>query len=1623
MVTHLVAKNGLVRRTAWLALMLGVMIFLVRATNAQDEVIGPERARQALKFAIDNYRNGEFEAAEQLFRAAQSGQQHLTSVQQRDLSGFSAKNVIALKSKREGGMQLQRAEHALQQGLAFEAANLLKALNANQYLTTMEKQQVEDLTRRLQAPVPGAPPGNTDAKSLLSAGRAALKQGDLAAAESLAVQAEKASSSLTTLMQPWSDSPAKLRRDILNARAKPALPPNVEVEVKESSWLPDIKGLFGKNDKPTGPPLDLTQSLDVPPVEPAKSTSKLIGGLWPFGTNSSSPKKDREQVLVEKIARHMLQDGYRALELNNFEVARKLAFEAKNAQVNWDPNGMTPDGLLHEIQRRQSSLANVMPNAGREPVKDADPRVLVRQGRALLGQKKFDEADLLCNQAQASKDARWGLFEDTPDKLRKEILRVRTASNRDESAKAMIQARKLFTQGNLDEAEKHAFLAQNLHGPFGVFDFGDRPSKLIEEIGRLRAAKNIDTPKSPTDPAQLAKAGKDGPNKIGPPPMIPPGVMNENKNRAMVIVREAREMERQGMFIEARQKALEARALNATFNLNEEDSPDAVLSSIYARCDKQIQAHLQQATEQVAKTDDSQRFEKAQACLVAARRIAQIFNLDAGRIDQTAHYLNQVAAGTQPFNGNSPVGPLKVDIASTGDPERDAWLKAGRQQLHHAQLELAHGNCASARKICLELWNQPAYGVAEEVKRLVRSISAEEYNQSLIEAKRNFEAAVEAFARKDHQKSLFLFQTIDPSLLPQQYQAQMRDIMATPDMHPSSMIQLVGNQSSGQEILKGGKITEKKTQTTLPNSERDNMLDDYKSLQLVQVQQLRQQGSEVMRRANDLFNQKDKEQKQKAIDALKQYVDQIGLAHLESARANELRRMPEARMQQYRNLMDQDRLTEREKGMRFASFHDENKHQKDIVKRQEQVVEKMRSVTELVKQNKLKEAMVLLEQVREIDPENVAALAARRIIETRRAQENWDRDEKKQQDFFVGQLAHHPSPSLTHENPIDYGNKPRGPRGNPSGGIPYQLKDPKEKAIEYRLRQPISLHLKDRPLEDAIRDISAISGIQVVPDLGTLQGARVKLDAPLSVSVEDIDMKFALNILLKPLKLSYVIEDQVLKITTDNETNGRIKRVTYPIADLVIAVENHPLPDALNVVKALERTMQQQQYAGYGGPSPYGMIPGQVVSSHGQGPGGYASDPSGYQMTQPKGANGKRSPDDMANLLMNLIRNAVRKNTWEEMGGQGNIQYFPLGMALVINQAQEVQEEVQQLLASLRKLQDLQVSVELRAVLVSETFFERIGVDFDMNLRTPTSNREPDMVNGTYVPAPFINRTADRLGGLISGMTNAGVLTPDLNIPIRNSSYNFTTPQFGGYQPEAGITLGLAFLSDIQVFMFLEAVQGDRRAHIMQAPKITVYNGQEATIGGFMSRPQVTGLIPTTLGNGTVVMMPNLSQIPFGLAMTVQPTVSPDRRFIRLNVSPQAAAGQQDPAAANVIAVPSPAPGQATFDGGASQPLFANNPLIVNIQPTQVSLTIANTTVNVPDGGTVLLGGFRFLAEERTEYGPPILSKIPYLSRLFRNVGWSRDGSTLVYLVTARVIMVEEEERLFMGELAPIPGR
>ena len=181
-----------------------------------------------------------------------------------------------------------------------------------------------------------------------------------------------------------------------------------------------------------------------------------------------------------------------------------------------------------------------------------------------------------------------------------------------------------------------------------------------------------------------------------------------------------------------------------------------------------------------------------------------------------------------------------------------------------------------------------------------------------------------------------------------------------------------------------------------------------------------------------------------------------------------------------------------------------------------------------------------------------------------------------------------------------------------------------------------------------------------------------------------------------------------------------------------------------------------------------------------------------------------------------------------------------------------------------------------------------MGLDFDITFLTNNKRYESQLLTGQFQPSGFINQFRPK--GFVSGLTPAGTFTPDLNIPIKNSSFDFSVPPFGGYPgtlgADGGLTLGLAFLSDVQVFMLLEAAQGDRRTSVMQAPKITVFNGQTATLTVSDTVFFLLGVSANVTGLGNLFFTPTNAPIPLGVTLTVTPVISADRRFVRLNLTP-----------------------------------------------------------------------------------------------------------------------------------------
>ena len=368
--------------------------------------------------------------------------------------------------------------------------------------------------------------------------------------------------------------------------------------------------------------------------------------------------------------------------------------------------------------------------------------------------------------------------------------------------------------------------------------------------------------------------------------------------------------------------------------------------------------------------------------------------------------------------------------------------------------------------------------------------------------------------------------------------------------------------------------------------------------------------------------------------------------------------------------------------------------------------------------------------------------------------------------------------------------------------------------------------------------------------------------------------------------------------------------------------------------------------------------------------------------------------------LIDLIETTVSPNSWDSVGGPGSISPFPTNLSLVISQTQEVHEQISDLLEQLRRMQDLQVTVEVRFITLNDNFFERIGVDFDFDIDDKIDGRRGvrfgqvvqsgDPTGDTDEQADIRDlRDRDTGKGVTVGLSAPNVFSADLDIPFRQGSYALAVPQFGGYDPTAGASLGFAILSDIEAFFFIEAAQGDRRSNVLQAPKVTLFNGQYGMVADQSTSPFVISVVPV-VGDFAAAQQPVITMVNTGTILTVQPVVSQDRRFVRMTIIPYFATiddvneftfvGSETTTESTSAEGNQDQPNDATKKANARSTTRSGT----TVQLPTVSSFYVLTTVSVPDGGTVLLGGIKRLSEGRNEFGVPLLDKIPYVNACSR---------------------------------------
>src|SRR5262249_36617481 len=109
-----------------------------------------------------------------------------------------------------------------------------------------------------------------------------------------------------------------------------------------------------------------------------------------------------------------------------------------------------------------------------------------------------------------------------------------------------------------------------------------------------------------------------------------------------------------------------------------------------------------------------------------------------------------------------------------------------------------------------------------------------------------------------------------------------------------------------------------------------------------------------------------------------------------------------------------------------------------------------------------------------------------------------------------------------------------------------------ERNIQSRLDSEISLSFNNVPLCQAIQDVKQLTGMNIVLDKSAMAAAKVEMQVPISLNVDRIRLRSALKLLLHDVKLTWIIKDGVLLVTTPEVARGPLRSVTYPIGDLVL---------------------------------------------------------------------------------------------------------------------------------------------------------------------------------------------------------------------------------------------------------------------------------------------------------------------------------------------------------------------------------------------------------------------------------------------------------------------------------------
>ena len=178
------------------------------------------------------------------------------------------------------------------------------------------------------------------------------------------------------------------------------------------------------------------------------------------------------------------------------------------------------------------------------------------------------------------------------------------------------------------------------------------------------------------------------------------------------------------------------------------------------------------------------------------------------------------------------------------------------------------------------------------------------------------------------------------------------------------------------------------------------------------------------------------------------------------------------------------------------------------------------------------------------------------------------------------------------------------------------------------------------------------------------------------------------------------------------------------------------------------------------------------------------------------------------------------------------------------------------------------------------------------------------------------------------------------------------------------------------VSVLIRALAAKRNVRVLSRPQVLAVDNQIAQIQVGQQVPIVNGVTISATG----LANPNIIQDNAGIILTVTPRISPEGQIV-MEVAAEKSAFQ-----------------------GAGVPIFTDATTGNTITSPIKDITTARSTVKVPDGQTIVVGGMITASEDVIERKVPWLGDVPILGHAFRFDSITNRRTELLIFLTPRIV-------------------